>query len=370
MKILQLSKFYPPVSGGIESVVYELTEGLNARGYAADVLCSHTTRGTVTERVPSGYSITRTSSWGKILSTSMSAAMLQELQRRAGKYDVIHVHLPDPLTNLALLWCRPKAKIVVHWHSDIVHQQLALKVYAPLQDWLLRRADAIIATSPPYAASSLWLQPFSAKVHVIPIGIGNPPQPSHDILETIRTRHSGRRIVFSLGRMTYYKGFDVLIDAARLLPEDVVVVVGGGGELLASYRAKAEALGLSRKIIFTGRLSEEEIHAYYRSADIFCLASKVRAEAFGVVLLEAMAAGLPIVATDIPGSGVPWVNQHGITGLNVPTENSEALAQAIQQLLDNRPMHQAMCEAGRARYMQEFTEDRMVSRAVDLFNSL
>lgn len=370
MRVLQLSKFYPPVHGGMESVVFELTEGINALGLHTDVLCAHTERGTVVEQAEAGYRITRASSWGKLLSTSMSAAMLTEVGRQAPGYQVIHVHLPDPLTNLALWYHKPHGKIVVHWHSDVVIQKKALKLYEPLQTWLLSRADAIVATSAAYATSSLWLRDVQHKVHVIPIGIRDlaPAEPA--VLQRIHAENAGRRIVFALGRMTHYKAFDSLIEVANRLPDDVLIVVGGSGELLEEHRNAVTAAGLDARIRFVGRLSGEEIRAYYQTATLFCLPSTVRAEAFGVVLLEAMAAKVPIVAVDIDGSGVPWVNQHGVTGLNVPAHDSEALADALIKLLGDRAMATAMADAGRARYEAMFQAHTMVDRTVALYRSL
>lgn len=370
MRVLQLSKFYPPVHGGIESVVFELTEGMNALGLHADVLCAHTARRTIVEQAKAGYRITRASSWGKLLSTSMSPAMLTEVGRQAPDYQVIHIHLPDPLTNLALWYHKPNAKIVVHWHSDVVNQRMALKLYEPLQTWLLDRADAIVTTSAAYATSSPWLRDVQHKVHVIPIGIRDLAPADPGVLQRIRSEYAGRRVVFSLGRMTRYKAFDLLIEAASRLPEDVLVVVGGSGELLEEHRHAVIAAGLETRVRFVGRLTSEEIQAYYQTAAVFCLPSAVRAEAFGVVLLEAMAAKLPVVAVDIDGSGVPWVNQHGVTGLNVPARDSEALALALTQLLEDRAMATTMADAGRARYETRFRARTMVDRTVELYRSL
>jgi rhamnosyl/mannosyltransferase len=373
MKILHISKFYAPIEGGLESVVRELVEGLSDAGHQTDVLCANTASSTDVSRAPRGYTITRTSSLGKLMSTSISPAMLMHTQRLARKYDVIHVHLPDPMSNLALSLARPTSKIVVHWHSDIVKQQRALKLYAPLQRMLLRRADAIIATSSSYAESSPWLQEFADKVNIIPIGIQDPykdlttsPQKIH----SIRRQYGERRIVFALGRMTYYKGFDVLIDAAKYFPSDVVILIGGAGELLETYRKRVALNGLQDKIHFLGRVDNELLPALFLASDIFCLPSTVRSEAFGVVMLEAMAAAKPIVACDIPGSGVSWVNQHGETGLNSPSGDARALATNIQRILDNPELAERFGVAARKRFELEFTGENMVNKTLDLYRKL
>jgi len=371
LRTLQISKFYPPVMGGIESVAFELTEGLNRQGIETDVLCSNTGCGTLRERSAAGYRIVRAGSLGKLLSTSISPAMLLEARRMCGNYDIIHVQMPDPMAALALWFARPRARIVLHWQSDVINQRRALKLYEPLQNWLLRRADAIIATTPPYAESSPSLQTWRSKVEVIPLGITPiDSRGAADRARTLRERFGRRKIVFSLGRMTYYKGFDVLIDAARLLPADAVVVVGGSGELLQTYRDRVTAEGLGGRIEFVGRISDEDIPGYFEAASVFCLSSIVRAEAYGVVLLEAMAMGKPIVTTDIPGSGVPWVNQHEVTGLNVPVGDGHAMAAALSRILGDDTLAVRLGEAGKQRFLTQLTAETMVARTLSLYRRM
>jgi rhamnosyl/mannosyltransferase len=371
MRILQLTKFYPPVMGGIESVVFELVEGLNRAQHRTDVLCANQSLRRQAETLPAGYSVTRVASFGKFLSTSMAPSMIPSLARMMDDYDVIHVHLPDPMTNLALWFARPNARIVVHWHSDIVQQKKALALYLPLQRWLLARADAIIATSPPYWQSSPWLPEHAGKIRSIPIGIGDRDAKSNaDAVGELRAKYANRRIVFSLGRMVYYKGFDHLIDASRLLPDDCVVVIGGSGPLLGRLLARIASEGLSDKVFFPGRIPEHEIGIYFDAADLFCLPSDKRAEAFGVVLLEAMRAGKPLIAADIPGSGVPWVNQDGETGLNVPVGDSAALGKAIARLLGNRELASRFGAGARCRYETHFTADKMVRACLALYEEI
>jgi len=173
VRVLQLSKFYPPVMGGIESVAWELTEGLNRAGHRTDVLCSHQQWQGTHERSPSGYDIWRAGSMGRLLSTSIAPPMVSLLARLVHPVDVLHVHMPDPMAAIALWLVRPACKVVVHWHSDVVRQRTAMHLYEPLQQWVLARADAIIATSPPYVDSSDALQAWRGKVRCVPIGISD-----------------------------------------------------------------------------------------------------------------------------------------------------------------------------------------------------
>lgn len=374
MKVLQLSKFYPPELGGIETAAFELTEGLNAMGIATEVLCAHV-MGRSVEDCLHGYRVVRTASWGQLLSTSMTPAMVPRLAAERGRHDVLHVHLPNPMANLALWLVGWPGKVVLHWHSDIIHQERALKLYQPLQTWMLQRADAIVTTSPPYGAHSPWLRPWLSKVISIPLGISPDRQllDPHEMSEaerSLKARHGDRPVVFSVGRMASYKGFEHLIEAARSLPKDVQVVIGGGGELLESHRQHIRDAGLQDRVFMPGRLSDAELGAYMRHARVFCMPSVNRAEAFGMVLLEAMAAGLPIVAADIVGSGVPWVNVHGQTGLNVAPGDAAALAEALTQLLTDPTRASAMGKAGRTRLESRFTARRMVAETATLYRRL
>jgi rhamnosyl/mannosyltransferase len=372
MRVLQLTKFFAPFRGGIESVVLELTTGLEQHGVRTDVLCAnHEPGATRRETSPEGFGITRVKSFGKVLSTSVAPAMVTELARVGDAYDIIHVHLPDPLTNLALFLARPKARLVVHWHSDVVQQKTALKFYAPLQEWLLRRADAIIATSEPYWRASPWLPKYRDKIRTVPIGIrdafnGN----ASPLASQVRRRFPGDKLVFALGRMVYYKGFEHLVDAAKHLPANFTIVIGGVGDLMPALRARIVSAGLADRVLLIGSIGEEELQAHFDAADIFCLPSTERSEAFGVVLLEAMAASKPVVATNIAGSGVPWVTLDGVTGYNTATGDAQALAVAIQRIAGNPELAKALGAAARARYLELFTADRMVSNVQAVYEEL
>jgi rhamnosyl/mannosyltransferase len=280
-------------------------------------------RRTVVETRPAGYRVTRAGSWGSLLATSVAPALLGRLRELQQGRDLIHVHMPDPLAALAL-WHQPtSAKVVVHWHSDVVRQRIARRLYEPLQHWLLSRADAIVATSEPYAASSPWLKRWSAKTTVVPIGIGdNAGRRDAAAAESIRRRFGNRRIVFSLGRMSQYKGFDVLIDAAARLPEHCVVVVGGDGELLERHRREVARRGLADRIVFVGRISDQELPAYYQAAHVFCLASTLRSEAYGVAIVEAMAMSTPSWPPTSPAPACPGSTSRASPGRTCPRETA------------------------------------------------
>jgi rhamnosyl/mannosyltransferase len=371
MRVLQIGKFYPPVVGGIETVTYDLTQGLNAGGVPTDVLCSHVATKLVIEESDSGNKVIRMPTFCTSASTPLSPGMPACFRRIMNDYDIIHVHLPNPMANLTLLLSGYDGKVLLHWHSDIIQQKKLLRLYKPLQSWLLRRADAIIATSPPYIDSSPFLSQWREKVKVVPLGINSSRLlVDNGVLENLRRRHKGRRIVFSLGRMAYYKGYQYLIDAALHTPDDVIIIIGGAGKLLSDLRSRIENLGLGNKVELVGNIQENELGAYFEIADVFCLPSIARSEAFGVVMLEAMACGRPIIATDIPGSGVPWVNIDGLSGINVEPGDSRALADAIMRLLKDEALLKKLGGQALKRFEENFTAEGMVQATRQLYENI
>jgi rhamnosyl/mannosyltransferase len=370
MKVLQVSKFYPPHLGGIETVARDLSVGLRAQGVEVDVLCANKRWEQVVERDAVGCQVTRAASAGLLLSTSAAPGLLPRLRERRDDYDVFHVHMPDPLAALAVWWARPRGRVVLHWHSDVVRQRLAMHLYEPLQRWLLARADAVIATSELYARSSLPLQPHLHKVVVVPIGRPAPTAAKAQRVAEVQQRYAGRRLIFSLGRMTYYKGYEVLIEAARQLPEDVVVVVAGGGPDLPHYQALARARGVDERVRFVGPMSAERVDAHFALARMFCMASTLRAEAYGVAVLEAMSHGVPVVASAIPGSGLTWLHRDGVTGLAVPPGDAPALARALQRLLDDDALRQHCAEGARQRWADGLNAEAMCAQVLALYRAL
>lgn len=366
MKILQLGKFHP-IRGGVEKVMLDLTAGLSQRGIGCDMLCA-SLDGSYEIPLNSHGRIIATRSAAKIKATMISPAMVLRLRKICSSYDIIHIHHPDPMAALALRLSGFKGKVVLHWHSDILRQRQLLRLIRPLQSWLLRRADAIVTTSPAYLEASPWLAPFRGKCRCIPIGIDPLPEATAERVRALRNRYDNRRIVFSLGRLVSYKGFEYLIDAARLLPDDVVVLIGGTGPLHDEMQHRIDSAGLSGKVMLIGYVADEDLPVYYRAASLFCMSSVERTEAFGVVLIEAMSCATPVVATDIPGSGVPWVNADGVSGKNASPRSSESLAHAISDVLSDRSG--SYSDKAHERYRSLFTGPQMISSVLSLYKEL
>lgn len=372
MKVLHFGKYYPPYFGGVEKVNYDLVERLNQKDDCqVDELCFAHTVGYKESFVPNGYKVIRVPIWGIKFSTPLPKGIVRAFLSIRNDYDIVHVHVPNPIASIVSLLAPKKAKIVVHWHSDIIKQKTLLKVFRPFQTAFLKRADAIIATSQNYVDASEDLRPYRSKVYVVPIGLAEKEMKyKAEDVEAIKKEYDGKKIVLCIGRLTVYKGHRYLIEAASQLPEDTVVLIGGVGELEAELKEQVRQEGLEKKVFFIGRIPQEKIYAYYKAADVFCIPSISRAEAFGVVLLEALAMGTPIVTCNIQGSGVPWVNEDGVTGYNVDPMNSQDLTEKLKTLLSNDSLRASMSDNCVRRFKENFSLDKMVEKTYSLYHQI
>ena len=368
MKILQVGKFYP-IKGGVEKVMYDLLTGLDAKGIQCDMLCAYDGEGSTEVPVSGRSKIICTRTMAKKYATMLSPQMVTTLRRIAADYDIIHVHHPDPMAALALLLSGYRGKVVLHWHSDIVKQKKLLSLYLPLQRWLINRADLVIGTTPVYIAASDHLKGVQPKCTYLPIGI-DPIQPDPEQVEAIRKRYEGRKIVFSLGRLVHYKGYRYLVEAARHLDDSYVVLIGGSGALREELQQQIDSNGLDSRVKLLGYVPDEDLPAYYGACDIYCLSSIQKTEAFAIVQIEAMSAGKPVVSCNIPGSGVPWVNADGVSGLVVEPEDGEALAAAIRRICEDHATYYTLSGGARSRYAELFKRQQMISRCLQLYQQV
>jgi rhamnosyl/mannosyltransferase len=251
--------------------------------------------------------------------------------------------------------------LIVWHHSDLLRPSWAPLTYGRLQRRLYRRADCVIVSSPRLAEHSSLVQQ-ARRVEVVPFGIPIPV--STDVaqlqvgVQKIRARAAGPIVLF-VGRFVYYKGIDVLIDAMAGCPGTLVLI--GEGPLEGDLRQQVADRGLSARVSFAGNVPSDELRAYYAAADVFVLPSTACTEAFGVVQVEAMAAGVPVISTDLP-TGVPWVNQHEKTGLVVRPGDVEAMRTAIRRVLLDPALRSVMGTNAAERARTMFDRQHMIER--------
>lgn len=359
MNILHIYKDYHPVLGGIENHIKVLAEAQVAAGHSVTVLvCDPDPRTRIVEL--NGVRVVKA---GRIATAaSMPLSLSQPLILARLRPDIAHIHSPYPLGEVAnWLLGRARATVITH-HSDVVRQRGWLRLYGPLLRRVLAAADCIIATSPRYIETSPWLLPVRDKCAVVPLGV-DPCR----FIPSLSLYDSPPTLLF-VGRLRYYKGLDTLLHALVGLSH-VRFVAAGDGPMRASWEALARELGVADRVRFLGEVSDAELPALYHRAHLFVLPANARAEAFGSVLLEAMASGLPCITTEV-GSGTSWIVQDGVTGLVVPPRDPCALAGAIRSLLDDPVRRAAMGRAGRARIQAEFTTARMVARVQAVYEEV
>lgn len=367
-RILQLGKFYP-IGGGVEKVMYDLTLGLSERGIKCDMMCAAVEGRSYTKKLNNNARLICCGALAKYAATMISPNMIQKLYKSNHKYDIIHIHHPDPMACMALYMSGYEGKVVLHWHSDIIKQKHLIKLFKPFQNWLLERADIVVGTTPVYIKESNFLSKVQHKVTYLPIGVypcdGMVGKPNR-----FREEYKGKKIIFSLGRLVEYKGFEYLIKSAAHLPEDYVILIGGTGPLREKLQAQIDAAQLGEKVKLLGFIEDADLESYYAACDIFCLSSVSKTEAFGIVQIEAMSCGKPVVATTIEGSGTHWVNAHGESGLNVPPCDDKALADAFVAIAGDQERYAQFCEGARKRYEQVFTYEKMIDNCIEIYNKV
>jgi glycosyltransferase involved in cell wall biosynthesis len=360
VRILGIGKFYPPeYAGGLESVVVTLNAELVRRGIPVTYVVSRVRGAGQVEEVD-GVRVVRAASLGTLLSQPVSPGLLAAVRREPG--DVVHLHHPNPLGDLVALADR-RRPLVITQHSDVVRQRALWTLYGPLVRRAIARARFVAIGSSQLLATSRELPGFEKKVRVIPFGIDPARFDATAAVsaraEALRAAWGGEPVVLAVGRLVSYKGFDILIRAMDGV-EARLVLVGTGPE-----EARLRSLA-GRRVTFAGRVSDEELIAYYHAADVFCLPSVTIAEAFGVVLLEAMACTKPLVTTALP-TGVSAVNRDGVTGLVVPPRDVGALREALVSLLAS-PARRRELGAGARRILErEYTAALMGERYEALY---
>lgn len=368
MRILQLGKFYP-IRGGVEKVMWDLTRGLSAEGYICDMLCASFEPAKETKIIQLGEcgrcivqpSIAQASG------TMLCPKMIGWVRKHAREYDIIHIHHPDPMACLALRLSGYKGRVILHWHSDVLKHKAIMAAYKPLQSWLIRRADKIVGTTPVYVAHSPALKDVQNKVTCVPIGI-EPIDVDQDKAALIQAQYPGKIIVFSLGRLVPYKGFTYLIQAAKYLPDDYVVLIGGTGPLQESLQREIDDQDLNGKVKLLGFIEDEQLSPLFGSAKVFVMSSIMKTEAFGIVQIEAMSCGTPVVATKIPESGVSWVNEDGVSGLNVEPCNPKAMSEAILAICKEEN-YLIFSEGARRRFDQVFRFEEMINKIIKVYEN-
>jgi glycosyltransferase involved in cell wall biosynthesis len=385
LKIIHLGKYYPPAPGGIESHVQTLANFQAKLGHKVSVLC-------VNHKDKNGKDVThsrwkktqnslerdsevclqRVGRWFGINRFEFCPSLPKKLAEVSADADIVHLHAPNPLMITAwwLAGSRNVPLIVTH-HSDVIKQRFLKIFVSPIEKAVYRRACKILSDSPNYIEGSDVLQGFSEKVETLPLGVDLEPyiKPKDCVLKqasAIKKENDGI-LWLMVGRMTYYKGYHIAIEALSKVEGKLVIV--GNGPLEPDLKAQAERLGVNDRIIWMSSVSQEYLAALYASATALWFPSIARSEGFGLVQVEAMASGCPVINTAIQASGVSWVSRDGESGLTVTPGDPTEFAKKAKLLSENPKLIQRLSEGARKRASLLFDAVAMAHKSISLYQA-
>jgi rhamnosyl/mannosyltransferase len=314
--------------------------------------------------------VTRVGRWACVAKLDLAPNLLRATRRIARtKPDVWHMHAPNVTMMLAVLACPAIRPLVITHHSDIIRQRLLKHLVRPIERAAYRRAVRVLSDSPGYIDGSPLLRLYRAKVDVLPLGIDAEPfhNPSQAALEYERRllEQHGSPLWLSVGRLIYYKGLPVALAALRDVPGQLLVI--GTGPMEEELKTRAAELGVADRVLFHGRASTDQLVGAYRAATAVWFPSTARSEGFGLVQVEAMASGCPVINTALEGSGVPWVCRNEREGLTVAVDDPVALASASKRLLAEPDLRDRLGETGRRRALREFDHRVMAERSLEIY---
>lgn len=366
MRVLHAYKVYVPgVYGGIPSVIAMLTK-LSRSGFGTQVLVARE-RGFPRKYKFEGVDVEAVASVGMVMSMPLAPTYPFWLAKRARTSDIVVHHAPFPLTDLGALLMPKDSALIVHWHAEVIGRPLLLKLLAPLFRRSLKRADRIVVSDQAIVENSPFLKDFADKCVVVPYGCdvaywGELSDAQRKAVDKLQEQHP--KLVVAIGRLVSYKGYEVFLRAMQDVDAEAVIV--GEGQLKADLKSLSEKLGILDRVKFLGVLEPDEVKQYVYAAKVLAFPSVTEAEAFGLVQLEAMAAGKPVVNTDL-ATAVPNVARDGKEGLTVPPNEPAPFAEALRRLLEQPDFAAGLGAAGKERVHAEFSQSLFLSRIQEVY---
>lgn len=369
IKITQVSRNYFPFFGGVESVVRQIVHSLPLDKFYAEIItCSNENKGYFD--VIKNIHVRRCASLFEFKSNPISPEFIFRLSKV--KTDVLHYHHPFIFSAIAHFIARPKyKKLIATYHSDVIKQKHIMKFFQPIYEKFLTKADKIHVLSPNIIENSSTLSKFKDKCVVIPYGIDLAKFEKRDEekIQEIKERFPDKKILLFVGRLIYYKGIPCLIEAMKSVSKDAILVIIGEGELQAEFLAKTKEYNLEERVFFKGRATDQELINYYQACDAFIFPSIYQSEAFGIVQLEAMACGKPVVNTWL-NTGVNYVSIDKETGLTVEPENVAQLAEAINILVSDNNLRNKLGQNAKKRAEDIFSLPKVEKKYIEFYTSV
>ncbi len=366
MHVVHLYKDYAPVKGGIEGHIKTLSEGLVARGYRVTVVvCQPYGYILAPDEVINGVRVIRLPRHIDVASNAWSFGFVQTI--RALAPDVLHLQMPWPAGDF-VAWRLADIPLVVSYQSDVIRQKTLLLLYAPLLRWTLGHASAILVSSQRYASSSPWLQNDQYRLQEVPLGIVDP----HDVPVNVGGDFAcdlPEQYVLWVGRMRYYKGLETAIRAMCDVPQPIKLVLVGSGPVEQGLRALAIECAVVDRIVWLGDVADRDLARIRAGASCFVFPSQFRSEAYGIALLEAIAAGVPAISCEI-GTGTSVINQHDLTGVVISPNDPLACAAAISRICLDEALRTRYSVAARAHYIANYGVQKMIDSVAAIYQQV
>lgn len=370
LRVLQVNKLYYPYTGGIEHIVQQIAEGLKEKINIKVLVCSD--KKIIQKEVIHQVSVIRVPCLKMLGNVPIPFGLAYNFKKLSKNCDIVQLHLPYPFEDLACFLSGYKGKVIIWWHSDVVRQKKMLYFYLPLMHWLLKRADIIIVATEGHIKGSKFLSNYSNKCVIIPYGVDPQIEQYADNYinnylykqQIDHVKKNKVRFLF-VGRLVYYKGCDILLKAFVNVENAELILVGSGNQELL-LKKLTKKLKIHHKTKFYGELSQKDLFKQFEQCDVLVLPSVARSEAFGIVQIEAMAFGKPVINTNLP-SGVPYVSIHGETGITVEPNQIDDLTKAMNWMVTHPQERLELGKRARARMKQYYRMDHMLSNILELY---
>jgi glycosyltransferase involved in cell wall biosynthesis len=373
VRIVQIAPFFYPHAGGVESHVRTLAREFAREGHQVAVVTARYTSALARSEVVDGYQVVRTRSLGVLFNTPLDLG-IGEVVRRLDA-DVIHLHYPPPLTSFFATQALEGSSVptCLTYHCDLSLGGLAGRAITSVYQTVflpptLARVDRVIVHTQSYGRTSAMLRGQELEIipSVVDLDRFRPGLDASALRGDLGLE--GKRVLVFTGRLVPHKGVDVIVQALRGLPPDVVLVVIGAGPRLPDLVGLARRVGVADRVRFCPRVSDDDLPRYLALGDVFVFPSQNRLEGFGLAVAEAMAVGLPVVIADVPG--VREVIEEGKEGLLVEPLIPADLVRKVRRILDDPPYGKALGAAGRRRAELRSSPPAVAGQLIRLYERL
>ncbi len=374
LKILHIYKSYiPEVMGGVARVIANICDKLGDK-FEFTVLCSRE-QGLGKKYKEGKAKVIVTMSLVILLSMPIAPFYIIWSWILSRRSNIVHAHYPMPLTDIAIaLYFPKKTRLIYQWHSEIFKQKSIAFIFDFFTRMALKKAHAIVVTDKIMYDNSKLLAPFWDKIKIINFGIETDKwqlTPS-EIKEVEKIKKKYGKFAVAVGRLVEYKGFDVLVEAAKIAAYKGYkfnYVIIGSGKLYDELTAKINTYNLQDHITIITKADDKTLKIFYHASEFFLFPSVSINEAFGIVQLEAMACGKPVINTNLPTT-VPKVARHEKEGLTVEVGDAEGLADAIVKLTTQDEVLAKFSTAAKKRVVEVYSLNKVSKDMEDLYNKL